>query len=130
MRISMLALSLLAIVASAHGQTRAQFDALQSQVATLQKQVAALQANKALALAPFVSVDLNPQLGVPGPNITFKGANIHIVNGLGVTGSSSYSSNGLGNLIVGYDEVPSAAPDRPNGRINRRRLYFETAPII
>ena len=45
-----------------------------------------------------------------GPNVTFHGANVHIVNGAGQTPSI----NGLGNLIIGYDEYPStfAAGDR------------------
>lgn len=37
-----------------------------------------------------------------GPTITFTGANINIVNGLNQT----RSANGLGNLIIGYNEEP------------------------
>jgi len=97
------------IAGTAFAQTPAQFAALQAQVsalqtqlAALQKQVATLQQNKALALAPFVTVDPNPEVGVPGPNITFSGVNIHIVNGMGQT----QLVNGLGNLIIGYNEDP------------------------
>ncbi|MEY2604017.1 MAG: hypothetical protein QOH31_1806, partial [Verrucomicrobiota bacterium] len=59
----------------------AQVAALQSQVNTQQGQITTLQnqltmAKSVLALAPFVSVDLNPEIGVIGPHITFKGANI------------------------------------------------------
>jgi hypothetical protein len=64
-----------------------------------------LQQNKALALAPFVTVDPNSEVGVPGPNITFSGVNIHIVNGMGQT----QLVNGLGNLILGYDEFQPLA---------------------
>src|SRR5215469_4194598 len=81
---------------------------LQSQVKTLQTQLAAVQSNKALALGPFVSVNPNPENGVIGPNITFKGANIHIVSGSGATDdnlSHGGSLTGLGNLIIGYDEL-------------------------
>jgi hypothetical protein len=85
--------------------------ALQSQVNALHSQLAVVQSNKALALGPFVSVDPNPENGVIGPNITFKGANIHIVSGSGVTDDRG-SLTGLGNLIIGYDEDP-AAIDRP-----------------
>jgi len=71
---------------------RAEIEALQNQVAGLQATVSALksqlqavQSNPALALGPFVSVDPNPEIGVAGPHITFKGANIHIVSGSGMT---------------------------------------------
>jgi hypothetical protein len=89
-----------------------QFTALQTAVSALQSQVASLQkqlndANSALALAPFVLVDRNPQDGVAGPHITFKGANIHIVSGSGATDDHG-ASIGLGNLIIGYDEPPPA----------------------
>jgi hypothetical protein len=88
------------LVSTAFGGTPAQFAALKAQVVALQQQVIARQQNKALALAPFVTVDLNPDNHVPGPDITFHGANIHIVNGLNAT----QLINGLGNLIIGYDE--------------------------
>jgi hypothetical protein len=66
--------------------------------------LAAVQSNKALKLGPFVDVDANPENGVIGPNITFKGANIHIVSGLNATDDNG-SRSGLGNLIIGYDEL-------------------------
>ena len=64
---------------------KAQVAALQSQVKALQTQLAAVQSNNALKLGPFVNVNPNPENGVKGPNITFKGANIHIVSGAGAT---------------------------------------------
>jgi hypothetical protein len=98
----------------------AEIAALQKQVAALQTQVSAQQAQitslqnqltaakPVLALAPFVTVDPNPENGVKGPNITFKGANIHIVSGSGATndnfGVLGGGLTGLGNLIIGYDE--------------------------
>jgi hypothetical protein len=103
--------------------------ALQSQVQTLQTQLAAVQSNKALALGPFVSVDPNPENGVIGPNITFKGANIHIVSGSGVTDdhlSTGGSLTGLGNLIIGYDEDPAAlgSPLNPGDRGGSHNLVI------
>lgn len=86
--------------------------ALQGQVASLQKQLDA--ANSALALAPFVQVDRDPQDGVAGPHITFKGANIHIVSGSGTTDDHG-ASTGLGNLIIGYDEPPPALGSTDRG---------------
>ena len=82
--------------------------ALQSQVEALQDQLAAVQSNNALKLGPFVSVDPHPKNRVRGPNIIFKGANIHIVSGSGATDdnlSHGGTLTGLGNLIIGYDEL-------------------------
>lgn len=97
---------ILLTIASVRAQTPAQFKAIQSRVAALQQQVIALQQNNALKLAPFVTVNPNPEANVSGPNITFHGANIHIVNGMNAT----QLINGLGNLIIGYDEDPSQSP--------------------
>jgi hypothetical protein len=72
----------------------------------LQNQLTLVSSNPALALGPYVSVDPNPQIGVKGPNITFKGANIHIVSGSGATDDVG-NYTGLGNLIIGYDEDPA-----------------------
>lgn len=79
-----------------------QIAVLQTQVAGLQRLVATLQQSSVFALAPFVRVDVNPKDGVIGPNVVFSGVNIHIQNGAGAT----YLANGLGNLIIGYDEFP------------------------
>jgi hypothetical protein len=85
---------------------QATVSALESQIDTLQGQLTAVQSNPALALGPFVSVDPNPEIGVVGPNITFSGANIHIVSGSGMT-NDDLAPIGLGNLIIGYDEDPA-----------------------
>lgn len=82
-----------------------QLNSLQSSNTTLQKQLATVQSNHALLLGPFVNVDPNPEIGVVGPNIIFSGANIHIVSGSGATNDNG-NPTGLGNLIIGYDEVP------------------------
>jgi hypothetical protein len=78
--------------------------ALQTQVKSLQTQLTAIQQNNALKLGAFVTVDPNPRNDVIGPNIVFKGANIHIVSGSGAT-SDNNNPTGLGNLIIGYNEV-------------------------
>jgi hypothetical protein len=83
---------------------QAQVAALQSQVTTLQNQLTV--ARPVLALAPFVSVDPNPEVNVRGPNIVFKGANIHIESGSGATDDHG-NRTGLGNLIIGYNEAPN-----------------------
>jgi hypothetical protein len=88
------ALSLMAVV-QAGAQTPAQFTALQ-------KEVTLLHANKAPALAPFVTVDPNPKVGVRDPNIVFTGANIRIVSG-----SDTTNYNGA---PTGDDEDPRSRP--------------------
>lgn len=67
-----------------------------------------------LDLAPYVSLDLNRINELDGPHIIFSGANVHIQNGLGATNGNAGNpqsnnpddivTNGLGNLIVGYNE--------------------------
>lgn len=84
----------------------ATLSSLEGKVTTLQTQLAAVRSNPALALGPFVSVDPNPEVGVIGPNITFSGANIHIVSGSQATDDHG-NPTGLGNLIIGYDEDPN-----------------------
>jgi hypothetical protein len=80
-------------------------NSLQASNTTLKSELAAVQSNHALALGPFVSVNPNSEIGVAGPNITFTGANIHIVSGSGSTYDKG-APRGLGNLIIGYDEDP------------------------
>jgi hypothetical protein len=43
-----------------------------------------------------------------GNDITFSGVNVHVVNGTGAT----YTANGLGNLIVGYNELRGSGDER------------------
>jgi hypothetical protein len=100
-----------------------QVNSLQASNTTLQSEVTAAQkeltaARSVLALAPYVSVDRNPEIGVIGPNIVFSGANIHIVSGSGATDdnlSKGESLTGLGNLIIGYNEDPADPAVRYGG---------------
>jgi hypothetical protein len=84
-----------------------------SRIAALEKAVAALQAtvenqartiiglqrNSVMALDPYVMVDetSDPR----GPLVQLVGVNLQIINGEGKTSAT----NGLGNLIIGYDEI-------------------------
>jgi hypothetical protein len=81
---------------------------LKAQVADLQTRVATIEANNALELGPFVLVKDGGDNDLPGPNIFFKGANIHIVSGSGATDDGGATPLGLGNLIIGYDEPPAS----------------------
>jgi len=114
--VAILALATLVISVKAQGlpqqikDLQAQITALKATVATLSSQLVVVRNNPVLAMGPFVAVDLHPENGVVGPNIVFKGANIHIISGSGnnntwVNGTST--GLGLGNLIIGYDEAPS-----------------------
>ena len=102
---------------------QSQVSSLQTTITTLQSEVTALQheltaARSVLALAPYVSVDPNVEIGVIGPNIVFSGANIHIVSGSGATDdnlSKGKSLTGLGNLIIGYNEDPADPALRLSG---------------
>jgi hypothetical protein len=91
---------------------QAQVAALQIQVDKLQTQLTAVQSNNALKLGPFVSVVSGLVNAVNGPHIFLTGANIHIVSGSTTTADSV---TGLGNLIIGYDELPLGG-SRPGAR--------------
>ena len=68
-------------------------------IGTLQSDLADIQANSVLGLDSYLSFDAT---GLHGrPVARFEGVNVQIVNGMG----QSSSTNGLGNLIVGYDEA-------------------------
>jgi hypothetical protein len=80
-------------------------------------------------LEPYLTVDSSTINGLPGPHIIFTGANVHIRSGLGpVTNvndlflNPGVYLNGLGNLIVGYDEPNPFAfgptPAQRNGSHN------------
>jgi hypothetical protein len=94
---------------------KAQVAALQHQVNTLQTELAGVQSNKALGLGPFVSVVSGLVNGVNGPHIFFTGANIHIVSGSTTTVDKV---TGLGNLIIGYNEVFQLSPGDRGGSHN------------
>lgn len=61
----------------------------------------------AFPVLPENLVALDTFLEVEGPEIHFVGANVHIESGSGVTGGPI---NGLGNLIVGYNENRNLDP--------------------
>ncbi len=73
--------------------TQAQVDAIES---NLQNQINDLKA----LLANVTRI---------GNDITFSGVNVHIVNG---TGTTDGEVDGLGNLIVGYNETRGSGDDR------------------
>ena len=85
---------------------------------TLQRSIAGLSVpQNLLDLAKFVSVDQSEVNSVPGPNVIFTGVNVHVRNGLGSTsgGSNEFDArpNGLGNLIIGYNESCGFCSSQP-----------------
>lgn len=79
-------------VKTAVDDSQAQIDTLKAQVATLQAQL-----NNIIAINQYLSLQtVNNQ-----PTLRVTGANLQVVNGTGDTATS----NGTGNLIIGYDEV-------------------------
>jgi hypothetical protein len=66
-----------------------------------------------LDLTPFSRELFDPEDPEGGYNVTLAGANLRLRNGLGQT----WTRNGLGNLIVGYDEFPDwPSPGDPDWR--------------
>ena len=61
-----------------------------------------------LALAPYVSLTTATMSGVVGPNIVFQNCNVHVRSTTNETDSSH-----LGNLIVGWNDLPGGALPSP-----------------
>jgi hypothetical protein len=128
--------SYMLLSASIHAQTvkelQAEITSLQTLVTAQQAQITNLKNSPVQALAPYVSVSQAVQNGVVGPNITFTGVNIHIVDG---TGQTNFT-NGTGNLLIGYDELPTAqvgyTPLPVGGRLGSHNLIvgqYHTFPV-
>lgn len=87
-------------------EVNANFTALLEKIAALEARIQELEESPVQEMAAFVEVYPNPSevpvdTGANGPLIRFIGANVQIVSGAGTTNARP---NGLGNLIVGYDE--------------------------
>lgn len=82
--------------------------AAQEQIATLQARIATLESRPTGGgggipdLEKYVSINPDSMNGVKGPHIIFKGVNVHVQSG---TGATADTTSGLGNLIIGYNEV-------------------------
>ena len=94
--------------------------AAQTQIAALQTRIATLESQPSggggvTGLEKYVSIDPNPINGVNGPNLIFRGVNVHIQSGSGATVDST---TGLGNMIIGYNETDPAVVLPRNGAHN------------
>lgn len=88
----------------------AQIAALQTLVAGLSTQVAALTTQVGALTTRLVAVETKlARVSVSGDDITITGANLRVTSG---SGSTDGPVNGLGNLIVGYNEVRGAGDNR------------------
>ena len=83
---------------------------LERRVTALEAQVAALQAQNSVGADRIAALEsVLAHFSREGDDVFITGANLHIVNGFETTDTK----NGVGNLIVGYNELrPSAANDR------------------
>jgi hypothetical protein len=82
--------------------------AAQAQIAALQAKIATMESSPTTGSSGIPDLDkyviINPDVmnGVKGPHIIFRGVNVHVQSG---SGSTADTTSGLGNLIVGYNEV-------------------------
>lgn len=93
--------NLLLLLGFGRGQAQAGRGSLEERVTALEATVAQQQTVIAALQAKLAKVTVSAD----GKDITLSGANLHIVNGLGSTDAKP--SNGLGNLIIGYNESRS-----------------------
>jgi uncharacterized protein YoxC len=92
--------------------------ALQTTVNTQSSQISSLQTTNSTQSSAISSLqttvsDLSDKLqyvSVSGTEMYITGANLNIRNGLGATDGGSGVTNGLGNLIVGYNENELHSP--------------------
>lgn len=94
----------------------------QSQIAALQAKITLLESRPAGGgtgpdLSRYVSIDPNPINGVNGPHLLITGVNVHIRSGSQTTEDGG-TPRGLGNLIIGYNEVDPDNVTPRNGSHN------------
>lgn len=99
-----------------------QVAALQAQVATLQAQLAGLQTLATLPAQVASLQDVVSCMSKEGDDVIFEGCNVHVRSG---SGSTTGAVNGLGNLIVGYNEadVPKARTGSHNVVVGPNHSY-------
>ena len=103
-----------------------QLAAVQQAVTTLQGQVAALQSALTQATATIACLQMAPS----GVDLIVNGCNLHIRSG---GGSTDAALNGLGNLIVGYNENFYPGFDRSGSHnviIGRHHSYSSFGGLV
>lgn len=103
---------------------------LQSQVADLETQVANMPSAETLQFIDDLRAVVALQNDAQGnPSVMFNGVNLHVRNGAG----STNTVNGLGNLIVGYDEARTSGNDKTGSHnvvIGRRHNYSQYGGLV
>ncbi len=86
---------------------------LQSKITTLQNQhnsqqtaINAIQGSNVMGIDPYIELTdiIDPNNATPYATVRLSGVNLQVVNGTGDTSTT----NGLGNVIVGYNELDTA----------------------
>ena len=83
-------------------QMQGSVEQLRKEVQAASNGVRALQANSILDLNGYITFDNSSGY----PTVLFNGINVQIVNGTGAT----QTTNGLGNLIIGYNRARTTTP--------------------
>jgi hypothetical protein len=109
---------------------------LQNQIADLQAivnsqetRIAQLEASLPSAATLEFIESLAEVMAVQSNNVVFSGVNVHVRNGQG----STTTVNGLGNLIVGYDETRATGNDKSGSHnivLGRRNNYTQYGGLV
>jgi hypothetical protein len=97
--------SLILMLGLGRGQAAPGKASMDQRVAALEASVGQLQATVGQQQATITALQAKlakVTVSADGNDITISGANLHIVNGMGSTDAKPF--NGLGNLIIGYNE--------------------------
>ncbi|UCD84757.1 MAG: hypothetical protein JSU92_00805 [Deltaproteobacteria bacterium] len=83
----------------------AQVTALQADLDSVDNRLSTIESGNALMLQlePCLTVTEGTINGLAGPHVIFTGANLHVRSGGGATDAEV---NGVGNLVVGYNDAP------------------------
>ncbi len=90
----------------------AQVAALQTDLTTVDSRLSTIESNDVILLDQYLNITTSTDNELPGPHVIFEGVNVHIRSGGGATDASI---NGLGNLLVGYNEVRVGLPPGSRG---------------
>ncbi len=107
-------------------------EVLRNQVQSLEGLVAELQTGLNAEIERTESLEsLLVHFSRDGNDIMINGANLHIVNG---TGSTYFSPNGLGNVIIGYNENREDDPNVRSGShmlvVGKENNYTSSGGIV
>jgi hypothetical protein len=82
---------------------QAELTTVDGRLTTAEGSITALESNSVLLLAPYLTISSGTINGLAGPHVIFEGVNVHIRNG----DDATETFNGVGNLVVGYNEGPT-----------------------